>query len=391
MNQQEFNPFDKIRERDGLLIRQLYELMPEDKRPSYGHFRRVIQKERTKEGILQFRPLETSAALFLTKDRDIKKYSARKATLMMLIAEWEIYHKEQAFWYKPTSELWRVYEIFFRFMPDEATIKDAIERENLILFKYDVAFNRDWMKLVMNLKVDRFEGLRKKRLHEKGSNNLEENEAKKVNPDLRYYKIVEDTIEIKLAVKDNKGEIIMPAITKKVKKGVLEKPYMVMGKKIIKDKPLDITIYGLYSRGIMLRFKSSDKKNIDSLDWYWFDFQKRITLERFEDGVRAIFDFILFNDYQKKPFSITIYTWDKRSANNYKKQFIITEHLLSLNEPGKRKGSRAKMLKPDEVRFKGLEIISLDVDKYFNQVRKPGRKAPLAVQQAYGLDRKSVV
>lgn len=153
-------------------------------------------------------------------------------------------------------------------MPDEATIKDAIERENLILFKYDVAFNRDWMKLVMNLKVDRFEGLRKKRLHEKGSNNLEENEAKKVNPDLRYYKIVEDTIEIKLAVKDNKGEIIMPAITKKVKKGVLEKPYMVMGKKIIKDKPLDITIYGLYSRGIMLRFKSSDKKNIDSLDWY---------------------------------------------------------------------------------------------------------------------------
>ena len=42
------------------------------------------------------------------------------------------------------------------------------------------------------------------------------------------------------------------------------------------------------------------------------------------------------------------------------------------------------MLKPDEVRFKGLEIISLDVDKYFNQVRKPGRKAPLAVQQAYG-------
>lgn len=58
--------------------------------------------------------------------------------------------------------------------------------------------------------------------------------------------------------------------------------------------------------------------------------------------------------------------------------------MLSLNEPGKRKGSRAKMFKPDEARFKGLEIISLNVDRYFNQVRKSGRKASLAVQQAYG-------
>ena len=118
----------------------------------------------------------------------------------------------------------------------------------------------------MNLKVDRFDELRKKRLHEKGSFNLDDNDEKRVNPDLKYYKIVEDTIEIKPAVKDDKGQIIQPAITKKVKKGVLEKPYMVMGKRIIKDKPFDVTIYGLYSRGIMLRFKSSDKKNIDSLD-----------------------------------------------------------------------------------------------------------------------------
>lgn len=42
------------------------------------------------------------------------------------------------------------------------------------------------------------------------------------------------------------------------------------------------------------------------------------------------------------------------------------------------------MLKSDDARFKGIEIISLDVDKYFNQVRKPGRKAPPAVQKAYG-------
>lgn len=48
------------------------------------------------------------------------------------------------------------------------------------------------------------------------------------------------------------------------------------------------------------------------------------------------------------------------------------------------------MLKSDEVRFKGLEIISLDVDKYFNQVRKPGRKALLAVQQAYGFIDESI-
>lgn len=87
MSQKEYKPFDKIRERDGLLIRQLYDLMPKDKRPSYSHFRRTIQKERVKERIQQFKPLAQSASLFLTKDRDIKKYSSRKATLMMLVAE----------------------------------------------------------------------------------------------------------------------------------------------------------------------------------------------------------------------------------------------------------------------------------------------------------------
>jgi hypothetical protein len=37
----------------------------------------------------------------------------------------------------------------------------------------------------------------------------------------------------------------------------------------------------------------------------------------------------------------------------------------------------------DKSRFKGLEFINLNTDRYFNQLRKPGRKAPAKVQQVY--------
>lgn len=42
------------------------------------------------------------------------------------------------------------------------------------------------------------------------------------------------------------------------------------------------------------------------------------------------------------------------------------------------------MFDPENGRFKGLEVISLNVDRYFNQVRKPGLKASSAVQETYG-------
>jgi hypothetical protein len=84
MNRTEYKPFDKIKERDGLLMRQLYDLMPEDKRPSYSHFRRVIQKERSKYDILCFNATERSNSLFLTTNRDIQR---RRIDLMILVAE----------------------------------------------------------------------------------------------------------------------------------------------------------------------------------------------------------------------------------------------------------------------------------------------------------------
>lgn len=57
--------------------------------------------------------------------------------------------------------------------------------------------------------------------------------------------------------------------------------------------------------------------------------------------------------------------------------------MLSLNEPGLRKGLRNKMFKSKE-RFKGVEIINLNTDRYLNKVRTPGKKAPISVQEAYG-------
>jgi hypothetical protein len=47
---------------------------------------------------------------------------------------------------------------------------------------------------------------------------------------------------------------------------------------------------------------------IDAIEWYWFDQEKNITEERFDDGVRAIFDFMILNEGLKTPFSIHIYT-----------------------------------------------------------------------------------
>jgi hypothetical protein len=35
-------------------------------------------------------------------------------------------------------------------------------------------------------------------------------------------------------------------------------------------------------------------------------------------------------------------------------------------------------------RFKGVEIINLNADRYLNKVRPPGKKAPVSVQEAYG-------
>lgn len=118
----------------------------------------------------------------------------------------------------------------------------------------------------MDQKLERFESARKERLYEKGSFNLDDTNEKRVNPDIKYYKIVEKTIELKPAVEDKNGKIIAPAITKTVKKGVFSKPYIITGKQYIMDTPFDTSIYGLYSRGIMLRFRSSDKKNIDRLE-----------------------------------------------------------------------------------------------------------------------------
>ena len=374
MNRIEYKPFGKIKERDGLLMRQLYDLMPEDKRPSYSHFRRIIQKERSKHDILCFNATERSNSLFLTTNRDIQR---RRIDLMILVAEWEIYHQEHAFWYKPTNELWKVYQVFFEQIPSPETIKDTYERDLLISYKYDIAYNRDYIKLVMNEKINRFETLRRKRLAEKGFSNLDDINSNEINPDIRFYKDEMVPVVIRKA-SDNKPDVI-----KMVMKKVFRKTYMVMGKPIIKDKPFDISIYGLFSRGIMLRFKSFNKKNIDSIEWYWFDSEKRITKERFEEGVRAIFDFMIFNDYNRNSFSITIYTWNQRKVDSYKNSLKITEKMLSLNEPGLRKGLRNKIFKSKE-RFMGVEIINLNTDRYLNKVRTPGKKAPISVQEAYG-------
>jgi hypothetical protein len=84
MNPTEFNPFEKIKERDGLLMRQLYELTPSENRVSYAHFRKLLEKDRTKHNIIKTKAATKSNAYFLTGNRSI---SARRMMLMILIAE----------------------------------------------------------------------------------------------------------------------------------------------------------------------------------------------------------------------------------------------------------------------------------------------------------------
>lgn len=150
--------------------------------------------------------------------------------------------------------------MFFEQIPNPETIEDTYERDLLISYKYDIAYNRDYIKLVMNEKINRFETLRRKRLAEKGFSNLVDINSSDNNPDIRFYKDEMVPVVIRKA-SDNKPDVI-----KMVMKKVFRKTYMVMGKPIIKDKPFDVSIYGLFSRGIMLRFKSFNKKNIDSIE-----------------------------------------------------------------------------------------------------------------------------
>jgi hypothetical protein len=150
--------------------------------------------------------------------------------------------------------------VFFEQIPNPENINDTYERDLLISYKYDIAYNRDYIKLVMNEKINRFESIRRRRLVEKGFSNLDDINNSDNNPDIRFYKDEMVPVVIRKA-SDNKPEVI-----KMVMKKVFRKTYIVMGKPIFKDKPFNVSIYGLYSRGIMLRFKSLNKRNIDSIE-----------------------------------------------------------------------------------------------------------------------------
>lgn len=315
MNPIKSSVFQKITQRDGLLMLQLYQLLPLENRVSYSTLRRWIAEEATINKISRTKFEQLSNCIYLTTSR---KLSTKRKRLMVLVTQWEIHTGKKAIWYRPSTELHLIYLLMAKYLKPTSDTIDDIEKANYR--KRYLLKSHDWMKKSMEEKVERAEYQRLKRLGKEKS--------KEDSHDLRR-------VDIK------------------------EHEYF---------KTPNPSLYSLWSRGIMPYFiHSKIDKKIESIGWLFFDIDKDLPIERFSDGMRAIFDFTILHNLQDIPFMVGVYTWNERKKILYEKTHKFTLNRLIIKEKYPRERERLWR----KGTFKGVKFVNLNIDKYLNQIRTP--------------------
>lgn len=319
MNPIKYKVFEKIAERDGLLMKQLYEFLPKENRISYSTLRRWIAQEAAINKVSRTKFEQLSNCVYLTNSR---KLSTKRKRLMVLVAQWEVHTGKKAIWYKPSTELHLIYLMMAKHLkPSGDTIADIEEAK---FRKRYLIQSHDWMKKTMEDKVRRAEHQRLRRLGLEKKNNIR------------------DDSNISKAFDINKFEYYK------------------------KPNP---SLYGLWSRGIMpYFFHSKIDKSIESIAWIFLDIEKDLPVERFLEGVRAIFDFMIIHELKEIPFKIAVYTWNQKTKELYQKRHQVSLKRIALKEKYPRQ--REKLWVSGQ--YRGTIFINFNIDKYLNPIRIPG-------------------
>lgn len=343
MNRLNLSIFNVIKERDGMLMRQLYETLPENDRVSYSYFRAWVEKSRTSAGVLRRRPFSRSNSVFLTANRHI---SDRRMRLMIMITEWEILSKKTASWYCPADRLHSVYGKFKALVPKDPQ-SDWESEQNRRRLIWDLKWKEHWTKQMIENKNKRLEIYRK------------------MSPKIREMKgsteEVQESISKIYKSKSKEVSIVTPLT------------FTHGSNKFTYSEAPEDSIHSLWARGIFPAFyKNQTTLEPSSVVWHFFDIENNITQDRFNHAIADIFDFMIINDWNGLDFMIYIYTWNESRSKIYANMHKVEHAVLKIKN---KKGlGKLRTERIDSGRFKGVQFINLNVAKYFNTFKSNQRK-----------------
>ena len=366
--------------RRGLLVEQLYSLLPEDNKPSRKYF---IDFLRSIPGVYVCKYDERMNRYFVTTLHGTE-FSKRK--LLVMLAEWENKYQKNVSWYKSIYEIDEVYLELIKDCKFNTNIqktysvnlidalqmvssyignqKSIFDRRHKVKETVDNAYcqNISEKDEVKRIEIDKnsiwcnpfktSEGWEKWEVEELYIAHFLKN---------NLFSRIKELSNKKIVISNSEEKHHLKFLADKTKEFVLGKDKL----DIIKFQNINIDLVKLYRKRVFLEIIKNKNSEIYGLNFHVLDVDDDLTMKKMTKLTSEITGFIALHNLTY-PFKINVYCWNDRKSQLYKNRFTITSKSIS-------NISSTKNLRVTEYYdslFKGFNFISLELDRYLEQKGK---------------------
>lgn len=362
--------------RGGLLVEQLYALLPDDNKPNRKYFIEYLRKI---PGVYVVKYDERMNRFFVTTLHGTE-FSKRK--LLVMLSEWEMKFQRKASWYKSIYNLDEVYlEIIkaYKFYAKKYKANlyplyliDAIQFVSSFTGNQKMIFNnRHKMKETISGNMSKIEDpndqANKIVIDE---NSIWSNPYKTIDGwDIweveelyvahflknNLFSQLRDLINNKIVFKSSLENYHIRFLNEKIKEYLSGK----INLEFCKSKNIGIDLIKLYRERVFLEIIIDKSNDISGFLFHVFDMDDNLTIRKITKKTSEITEFITQHNITF-PFKINVYCWNEKKALMYKNRFIITSKAITNSNTC----VNLKTKEYFEALFKGFNFVSLNLDRF---------------------------
>lgn len=355
--------------RGGMLVEQLYEILPQEQKPNRKYF---IELLRSIPGIYVCKYDERMNRFFVTT---LHGTEFNKRKLLVMLTAWEMKFNKEASWYKRVTELPGVYRELLK--AARINLNQKISNFEPCLLFEDLIW------------VSYFAGLQKSIFSKRHEVNqdivMKSNEQETIsigfsrkwgNP----YKITDGWYEHEVKdfyiahfLENNLQDNLYEFLEKKVviPKGDESYHYDFLNERLKTfDKQTNefkkfvpyntgLTLYHLFRNRIFISIVKNKYEGIRGIIFHILDLDDNLTYKKFTKLVALICEFLMFHN-MSYPFMINVYCWNEKKSVLYKNRFNIKSNTIR-NIKIKSVSRKDEMF---ESYFKEFRFINLDLDRF---------------------------
>lgn len=365
--------------RGGLLVEQLYEVLPVESKPNRKYF---VEFLRGISGVYVCKYDERMNRYFVTT---LHGTSFSKRKLLVMIAGWEMIYRKKAYWYKNIFNLSEIYLELIKGCKESTRLnKKIIGAINLIEAMQVVSSYIGYQKNIFNKRHKKIvDGINEMVKYQDNDLNYMEKESKCINESCYWvnpYKLVdgwdeyevkelyisyflENNLQYKFAKIGSLNELLSDN-QEKYHLSFLQCKLNEFNNRnyephIWKNNEVKITLINLYRKRIFLEIIQGNQKEIKGLLFHVFDFDDNLTIQKVYKITLEIARFIAQHQLNY-PFKIRVYTWNTKKAQLYTFRFRFDSNSIPkmMYEQDNKIGNYLKIL------FKGFDFQSLNLDRY---------------------------